>query len=413
MQLSIMLLAIILFLIIVRKIGPVRLHMWQIMLGGAILMLLFGQIRIDEAMAAIDYDVMLFLFGMFIVGQAMEDSGYLGHVSYNIFKKAKSLDSLLLLIIFFSAFASAFLMNDTLAIVGTPVVMLLSRKHKLSPKIFLLALAFSITIGSVMSPIGNPQNLLIAVKGGIANPFVVFFRYLALPTIINLFALFAVLKYFFHEHFHSNELSHSQEPINDHKLMAVSRLSLFIIFLLIAVKILLVFFNIPFRLTYIAVSGALPILLYRIFSKKFHIMRRIDWFTLVFFASMFIVMQSVWDSGFFQSIISGLNINLSSPTIIMAIGVVLSQLISNVPLVTLYLPILTSAGAGEAALMALAASSTIAGNMFLIGAASNIIIIQNAERKHNETLTFWEFSKIGIPLTVVNSLVYYLFLVIL
>jgi Na+/H+ antiporter NhaD/arsenite permease-like protein len=108
-------------------------------------------------------------------------------------------------------------------------------------------------------------------------------------------------------------------------------------------------------------------------------------------------------------VISNLHLNLISVGIILAVSVLLSQFISNVPLVALYLPLLTKLGASVRDLMALAAGSTIAGNLSILGAASNIIIIQNAEKKANETLTFWEFIRIGIPLTAVNVLVYWLF----
>jgi Na+/H+ antiporter NhaD/arsenite permease-like protein len=77
--------------------------------------------------------------------------------------------------------------------------------------------------------------------------------------------------------------------------------------------------------------------------------------------------------------------------------------------VALYLPVLSHLGAAIKEMMALAAGSTIAGNFSILGAASNVIIIQNAERKGGETLTFWEFVRVGIPLTVVNALVYWLF----
>ena len=125
---------------------------------------------------------------------------------------------------------------------------------------------------------------------------------------------------------------------------------------------------------------------------------------------MFILMQSVWDSGFFQSIISSTRLNLTSRGMILTVSVLLSQLISNVPLVALYLPMLMQLGVSTKELVALAAGSTIAGNLTILGAASNVIIIQNAEDKTGDTLTFVEFIKIGIPLTIVNLIVYWLFL---
>jgi Na+/H+ antiporter NhaD/arsenite permease-like protein len=163
-----------------------------------------------------------------------------------------------------------------------------------------------------------------------------------------------------------------------------------------------------FRLTYIAIAGCLPILAAH--KRRLEIVSRIDWPTMVFFAAMFILMESVWISGIFQEAINGMNLDVSQVSVVMSIGVILSQLISNVPLVALYLPMLLEQGAGTASLMALAAGSTIAGNFTILGAASNVIIIQNAESKWGQTLGFWEFARVGIPLTVINILVYWLFL---
>jgi len=164
-------------------------------------------------------------------------------------------------------------------------------------------------------------------------------------------------------------------------------------------------------LTYIALISALPILI--LSPKRFDIIKRIDWYTLIFFAAMFILMESVWESGFFQSMITGTNLNITSIIMILVISVLLSQLISNVPLVALYLPMLIHAGALTKEMVALAAGSTIAGNLFILGAASNVIIIQNAEKKAGETLTFLEFAKVGIPLTIVNIIVYWFFLAVI
>jgi Na+/H+ antiporter NhaD/arsenite permease-like protein len=128
---------------------------------------------------------------------------------------------------------------------------------------------------------------------------------------------------------------------------------------------------------------------------------------------MFVLMQSVWDSGFFKTVINGMHVSLTSTGMILVISILLSQLISNVPLVALYLPMIMHAGATTKGMMALVAGSTIAGNLSILGAASNVIIIQNAERKDGQTLTFLEFVRIGVPLTLVNALIYWLFFLML
>jgi len=406
---SIIVLLVVFALIAVRQIGRFRLQIWQVMLLGALTVLLTGQISPAKALQAINLDVILFLFGMFVVGQALEESGYLSHLSSRLFGRAKTVDSLLLLILFGAGLLSAFLMNDTLAIIGTPVMLQIARKTGIRPKLLLLSLAFSVTIGSVMSPIGNPQNLLVAINGNIPNPFITFLRYLAVPTLINLFLTYLILKFFYREHLKNELLNHTADPITDPGLARLSKVSLIIIVILVLAKITtsLLGLGIDFRLTYIALAAALPIIL--LSPRRLEVVRRIDWSTLIFFAAMFVLMKSVWDSGYFQSVISDLNLNLQSVGIIMAVSIVLSQLISNVPLVALYLPVLSHLGAATKEMMALAAGSTIAGNFSILGAASNVIIIQNAEKKAGETLTFWEFIKVGIPLTAVNALVYWLF----
>lgn len=383
------------------------------MLLGALVVVVAKQIPPDEAIRAIDLDVMFFLFGMFIIGQALEESGYLAHLAYKYFKRAKTVNALLLLVLFGAGFTSAFLMNDTLAIIGTPVVLLLSKKHDMSPKLLLLALAFSVTIGSVASPIGNPQNLLIALNGRFVNPFADFFHFLFIPTIINLLIAFALLRIFYRTDFHDAQLNHSQEPIHNHELAFLSKISLITVFLLVGIKILVVVLHLhaDFRLTYIALFSALPVLIGS--NRRWKIIKKIDWHTLIFFAAMFVLMEAVWKSNFFQALLSQSKANITTTGMILGVSIMLSQCISNVPLVALYQPLLIHSGASNIGLLALAAGSTIAGNLFILGAASNIIIIHNAEKKSHHTLTFWEFARIGIPLTIMNALIYWLFLSIL
>jgi len=101
---------------------------------------------------------------------------------------------------------------------------------------------------------------------------------------------------------------------------------------------------------------------------------------------MFVLMESVWISGTCQGLLGKLSPQLGSVPMILTLSIGLSQLISNVPFVALYLPAMGIA-VSQRQLMALAAGSTIAGNLLILGAASNVIIIQNAE-KEGETLLF-------------------------
>lgn len=406
-NISIMALAAVLILIAVRQMGKNSLAIWQIMLLGALVVLFTGQISPEDALHAINLDVMVFLGAMFVIGESMQRSGYLLFLFNRLFCRAHNLDQLLLLILFAMGFLSSLLMNDTLAIIGTPLMLYFARTLKIAPKLLLLTLAFAVTIGSAMSPIGNPQNLLIAVNSDLSNPFIVFLHYLLLPTVANLLLAYLLLRVFYKEQFQKRTLEICQEEISDSALASLSRISFILLFAMILAKIGAVFLGVggEFRLTYVALISALPILLFS--RRRFEVLRGIDWCTLVFFASMFVLMDAVWSCGSFQSLLTESEADLASIPTILAFSVLLSQLISNVPLVALCQPLLVNPS--SQALMALAAGSTIAGNLFILGAASNVIIIQNAE-KSGETLTFLEFARVGVPLTVLNVLVYWRFL---
>jgi Na+/H+ antiporter NhaD/arsenite permease-like protein len=388
----IIVLAAVFVLIAIRQVGRYNLKIWQIMLGGAIVVLLTGQISIPEALHAVNMDVMLFLFGMFIVGEAMVESGYLSMLSRRFFSHARTPGQVILFILFGIGLLSALIMNDTLAIIGTPLVLGLATKFRLSPKLMLLSLAIAVTTGSVMSPIGNPQNLLIAVDSGMQAPFVTFGLYLLIPTLISLVAAYFFLWYYFRQDFSARIPDHEIALPGTKTAFFPVQCSLAILLILAVVNIIVSLSGgkLPVPLPLIALCAAAPVIL--LGPDRVKLLKNIDWFTLVFFAAMFVLMESVWQTGFFQSFVDeGM---VTSIPMILGTSVIISQFIST------------------AELMALAAGSTIAGNLMVLGAASNVIIIQNAE-KQGETLTFLEFARIGVPLTVVQLVVYWAWLTLM
>ncbi len=405
MNISILVLLTVFILIAVRKIGGVTIRIWQSMSAGALIVLITGEISGSNALKAIDLNVMLFLLGMFIVAHALVASGYLYYIAYRLFYRIRSVPQLVITLLLSSAIGSALLMNDTLAIVGTPLVLRLAQEHKINPMLLLLTLAYAITIGSVMTPIGNPQNLLIARHADFASPFLTFFKSLAIPSMINLGLTYALLRLAYRQQFiNSFPLVHSPVGLIDEQLARLARYSLLLLIGLIAANLILAGVNgsNPIELSHIAIISALPPVLF--YRKRVHLLKSVDWTTLLFFAAMFVLTASVWQTGATQNLVEELRIDVSAVPTIMVLSAMLSQLISNVPLVAMYLPLL--ADPTTEALMALAAGSTIAGNFLILGAASNVIIIQHAE-KHFATLGFIEFARIGIPLGMLNLLIYW------
>jgi Na+/H+ antiporter NhaD/arsenite permease-like protein len=310
---------------------------------------------------------------------------------------------MVLTVLFGSGLASALLMNDTVAIVGTPLVLRLAREHELDERLMLLALAFGITLGSVPSPIGNPQNLLIANHTSMVEPFRDFLVALGPPTLLNLLLAYALLGRMFR--FHDSPLIHAEVELRDVPLARWAKVSLLLVIALVLLRLMTTAVGWqPFPPSWIALAGAAPILLFS--RRRIQVLRHIDWATLLFFTAMFVLMESVWNSGFFQALLHRFPVDVRALPTVLGLGVGVSQLISNVPFVALYLPLLEHAGANQASFLALAAGSTLAGNLLILGAASNVIIIQHAE-KHGATLGFFQFAKAGIPLTAINLAVYW------
>jgi len=134
MNISIVVLVTVFVLIAVRKIGHFNIKIWQSMTGCAFIVVAGQQISGADAVKAIDLNVMLFLLGMFIIGQALVTSGYLYYLAYRVFGGLKSVQHLVMEILLGAALGSALLMNDTLAIIGTPLVLRLAREHRINSK---------------------------------------------------------------------------------------------------------------------------------------------------------------------------------------------------------------------------------------------------------------------------------------
>lgn len=407
MPLPIIVLLLVFIAIALRRFIPFKLQIWHILCLGALVVLLTGRIGVVQAYQAVSWQIIFYLFGVFVIGSALERSGLLAQFGVSLLRRFQSPQKLLLVMLFLFAMGSAFLMNDTIAIIGTGVVLVVTRLQRQLTVPLLLGLAFSVTLGSLLSPIGNPQNLLIATQGGMQNAFITFFTCFLLPTAVNLLVTFLLLRVFYRKAL-SAELNVEDESVEiEGDLARWAKLASSLLLIMIVFKILLgvVHFDIQLSFSVMALISCLPILLFS--KRRWQLLRHLDWESLIFFIALFILVQSVWDTGYFQQLIAAGHFDLLSVAVILFIAVLLSQLISNLPLVALYLPLLLHAHASTHHLLALAAGSTIAGNLLLLGAASNILVVQSAERRLAPVFHFLEFARVGIPLTLLNLLVYY------
>ncbi len=406
-------------------IGRIRfkIPIWTSMLIGAALMIGFQIISPESAFKAVQLDVIMFLFGMFSIVSALEKAGVLRMIAIKMLAKAKSVNALLMIFVVGMGILSAFLVNDTIALIGIPLVAYISRQLNIRPAVFLISLAFSITVGSAMTPIGNPQNLLIAIQSGISLPFTDFLKFLAIPTIINLFLTYCILRFYFKKEIALVDYKSIvlDQPIIENKRLA--KISIIVLVATIAgffITEALHFLQIAnISISVIALAGA--VIIYSVSKERREIMQNVDYSVLVFFAAMFVVTAAVWSSGAIPMIMSHIpspnpHDLLQSNAVISVTSITLSQVLSNVPFVALYHYVMINNGFSSNDIpqwMMLAAASTISGNLTILAAASNVIIIQASDSKRIKTFTFFEFLKIGSIVTLVNLLVFYFFIALL
>ena len=410
--------------IVLRNLRRFRIPVWTIMMTGAVAMIFSGSIPLRDAYDSINLNVIFFLLGMFSVVAAMDLSGLLEYLTLRLLRLAKSPQKAFGLSFVGISAMSAFLVNDTLALMATPIMLGVAKQLNIRPKVFLITLAMGVTIGSTMTAIGNPQNLLVALSTNIPNPMLSFLYYLAPPTLVCLLVSYLILRWYFRKDFENVTLTNPQlsprDSIKDRKLARLSGWAVAIVvsgFFLVGIAEL---FGVQgnFNLGTISLLGATIVFLGS--KRRAEILRSVDWGIILFFISLFILMQAFWESGALQSFMVYLPVlnradpALSLATIILT-SAIFSQLLSNVPFVAVYIKAMQAAGftgADANAWMALAGGSTLSGGISLLGAASNVIVLEEAESR-SSGFSWVEFSKIGILLSIPNLVILYLFLLVL
>ncbi|MHB2036752.1 MAG: ArsB/NhaD family transporter [Nitrososphaerales archaeon] len=415
-------------LLIFRKLGKRKIPIWVSMTVGALLMVGTLSISPLDAFNSIDFRVISFLFGILVISSGFEQSGLIEYLILSILRRSKNLDRLMLGVIFGAGLLAAFLVNDGLALLITPLALGISSKLGLqSPRSVLIPIAFGITTGSAFTPIGNPQNLLVTLNSGMPNPFGQFALYLLAPSLISLLAIFFLSKLFFKKDYSSTHdfqkmkesLSAPRHAVRDPGL---ARLSATALVLLIASFIMVEIFtflqSIGFTFGNLALGFGIIVLI--LSPRRLYLLTGTNWGILIFFAGMFVVMRGVWDSNIGSALLSflpkpGVESQLQSTGAIMFNSVLLSQILSNVPFVQLYtfeMHALSFTSSSTIQWLALAAGSTLAGNLTLLGAVSNVIILDSSEARGQRAFSFFEFMKYGVVATLVTCLIFFAFLVL-
>src|SRR6201987_1882246 len=162
---------------------------------GAVLMIATGVMTPERAYRAINYDTLVLLLGMMLISAYLYLAHFFQWAAELVLNFSRTPERLLLYVTLTSGILSALLVNDTICLMLTPLVVAVIRRGKLPLLPYLIALATSANVGSVATLVGNPQNMIIGHFSGISFPE--FSRTLLPAALIGLAINFFILRFGF------------------------------------------------------------------------------------------------------------------------------------------------------------------------------------------------------------------------
>lgn len=365
---------------------------------GAVLMVSCGVMTREQAYGAVDYDTIILLLGMMIICAYLKIGGFFEWTAHMILRRASHPHRLLLALILTSGTLSALLVNDTVCLMMTPLVVAVIARARLPLVPYLLALAMSANIGSVATLVGNPQNMIVGSMSQI--PFGAFVRSLVPVAAVNLAILYFILRVAF-----ARELECEAVPVREETAPTVDR------FLLILSATVLVGVFVGFvcggNLAWTALTGAAALMV--LARRDTHqTLKLVDWNLLLFFAALFVVVAGLNQTGLPAQLHANLkpfwgNNRLSQMATFSALSLAGANLFSNVPYVLIAGHWIAAFSQPAFMWKVLALSTTFAGNFTILGSVANVIVVESA-RRHVD-IGFWQYARIGIPITLITTMV--------
>lgn len=365
-----------------------------IALVGATLLVALGALKLEEAYLAVDWNTIVLLFGMMVLNVNLRMAGFFHLVTAKVIKHARTPRRLLALIVLVSGVFSAVFLNDTIVLVFTPLILDIAVALRRNPLPYLVALVTAANIGSVGTIIGNPQNMLVGISSGIG--FVEFTGALAPVALLGLGVIWVVIVLVYRADFRAEVFATTYQLVPEVKRPRLRKA-------LFATALMLVALVAGAPVPLAAVLAAAVLLVTRR-TDPAHVFQEIDWALLVFFTALFVVTGAISSSGFGAHLFHLLQPYANAgPGSLTTVSVVLSNLVSNVPAVMLFRPIIPTLTDPNQAWLTLAMATTLAGNLTLLGSVANLIVAEVARGK-GVHLSFMEYLKAGLPIAILTLL---------
>ena len=364
---------------------------------GAVAMVVVGGLPMDAALRAIDLQVLILLFGILLISAYLTEARFFRLCAYAVMTRARSARSLLVALTFVAGALSALLLNDTVCVLLTPLVVAVVVEARLPPLPYLLALASAANVGGVVSFSGNPQNMIV---GAAAHGTIGFAQYLVLTLPVGaacLTANAAALVWLFRRQLPAGPLADRSppRPALDRVLAAEALVAL-------AVFAGLALAGVSLAGAAMCAAAGLMVVARTPPRRAF---ASVDWQLLVFFAGLFVVVAGVAHAGLLDRLFEALAPVVARGDVagdlgFIALVVVASNIVSNVPLVVVAIAWVPRMPDPTWGYIMLAVASTLAGTLTLFGSVANVIVMESAGPRGE--IGFWRFLRYGAVITAVD-----------
>jgi Na+/H+ antiporter NhaD/arsenite permease-like protein len=360
---------------------------------GAALMVGCGAIGLDDAYRAIDFNTIALLLGMMIVVANLRLAGFFELVTGFVVARARHPLWLLLAVVGVTGVLSALLVNDTICLVLTPLVLLVVLRLRRDPVPYLIAVALASNIGGAATLTGTPQNMIIGGFSGVS--YRAFSAALAPVSAIGLGLTVLLVAALWRREFLSGDrlLGEVSVPVLlDRGLLRKT--------VLVLLGVLAAFLAGVQPAEAALIGGGLLLASRRVEVARIY--REIDWTLLLMFAGLFVVVAGLEHAVLTPERVRALSVlPLEQGWVLAAVTAVLANIVSNVPAVLVLKPFVAELADPARAWLLVAMTATLAGNFSLLGSVANLIVVQRA-RAEGVVIGFWTYFLVGAPLSVLT-----------
>ena len=382
---------------------------------GASLMVVTGLISGEEAVASIDHNTIGLLVGMMIIVGILSKSGLFQFMAVKAIKITKGNALLIFWIIsLLTAMLSAFLDNVTTVLLVTPVVLSLCDLISMNPMPLLFAELFASNIGGTATLIGDQPNMIIGSVAGFSfNDFII---YAAPVAFLVWAAVTELVAIYYRRDIKSNPAASARlNDVDESKLIVDRPLmikSVIIIFFVLLGFILCRMINVEASTIALTAAGALLAVSYVDEGSIIH--NDIEWPTLIYFISLFVMGGALRVTGVIDRLAIILTTALAGNPLLMLLGIlwisgITCMFVNNIAYTTIFVRVVqamaTAAHIDAAPLFwALAFGACLGGNGTYFGAAANAVVADFAA-KEGMPVSFGSFFKLGSRTVLLSLLI--------